>query len=142
MKRLMIFITALIPVIVLYISCDDGSSSGNSAPELAEVFISNSQSGLSYNTETTTFRVGDTAWFRFSVTDEDLDAERILITQKSGDLILGPMAFELDAQQAATQYYAGYMGIEYEGNWEVSAYCVDKKGNKSGTIKKNVTVTP
>jgi hypothetical protein len=142
MKRLAISIAALIPAAVLCISCDNGGASGGSAPELAEVFISDSQSGLSGNTETAVFRVGGTAWFRFSVTDEDLDADRILVTQKSGSWVLGPAVFELEAQQAATQHYAGYMGIEYEGNWEISAYCVDRKGNRSGTVEKNVAVVP
>jgi hypothetical protein len=128
---------------ILLFSCDDGSTgSSGSAPVLDGVFISSSRAGLSGSTETTSFRVGDRAWFRFTITDEDLDAKEILVTQKSGSLIFGPNGMSLEKQNAATQYYAGYMDVEYEGTWEISAYCLDGKGNRSNTIKKNLTVTP
>ncbi|MDR2786367.1 MAG: hypothetical protein LBB83_10690 [Treponema sp.] len=135
-----IFLIMLIGA-VIFSSCDNGFTNSGSAPVLKDVFIAGTNSELSGNTETTSFRVGDRAWVRFTVIDEDLDADKILITQKSGLLTVGPLPMSLEAQNEATQYYFGYMDIELAGEWVITAYCLDKKGNKSDTVTKTVTVT-
>jgi hypothetical protein len=135
-----IFLVMLIGA-AIFSSCDDGSTNSGNAPVLRDVFIAGDYSELSGNTERTSFRVGDQVWVRFTVIDEDLDADKILITQKNGSLTVGPFPMILEAQNEVTQYYIGYMDVELAGEWVITAYCLDKKGNKSDTITKNVTVT-
>jgi hypothetical protein len=130
-----IFGALLIGTIVLF-SCDN-----ESVLVLQDVFVSNSISGLSGDGEPASFLVGDIAYFRFTVIDEDLDAEKILITQQYGLLIIGPIAMYLEQQNEAIQHYTGTMRIEYPGEWEISAYCLDKKGNRSDTVTIYITVT-
>jgi hypothetical protein len=132
---------AILVAVMSFSSCDNGSAGSGSAPVLEGVFIAQSEAGLTGNTETTSFRVGDRAWFRFTVIDEELDADKIMITQQNGSLVVGPGAMLLEKQNAVTQYYFGYMDVEIEGEWVISAYCLDKKGNKSNTVTKTVTVT-
>jgi hypothetical protein len=140
MKERAVLLTTLI-TLAIFSSCDNGSASGGNVPVLKDVFIARTQPELSGNTETASFRVGDRAWFRFTVIDEDLDAEKILITQKSGSLTVGPVMMLLDVQNAATQYYFGYMDVELAGTWVIAAHCLDKKGNKSNAVTKTITVT-
>lgn len=138
--RKTIFLAMLIGA-AIFSSCDNDSTNSGSAPVLKDVFIAGDYSELSGNTERTSFRVGDRAWVRFTVIDENLDADKILITQKSGSLTVGPLSMILETQNEATQYYIGYMDVEFAGEWVITAYCLDKKGNKSDTVTKTVTVT-
>jgi len=132
----------LIIICVVFLSCNNPTDNvGNEIPILQNAIIGTSSSAIISGQETTSFKLGQYVYFGFTVIDDDLDVEKIVLTQKSDGYMIGPDFIELPKQESKNQFYIGNIQAEYDGNWIVEAYCIDKKGNKSNTIQKNISVT-
>jgi hypothetical protein len=140
MNRRILPAVMAVSMALVFVSCQSDDNDNGSAPVLSGGVFASSASNLASGIEAASFVSGSYIWFRFTVTDEDLDAQKLIITQKSGTYFREDPT-PLEKQIYATQAYAGYAEAALPGAWEISAYCVDSRGNRSNTITKNITIT-
>jgi hypothetical protein len=137
MKKMFFF--AFISMLLFACNMPDNSQDG--VPFIDNGLVASNYEDLSNGDETTIFKLGSTIFFRFNVRDIDLDVKEAFLIQKSSDITLDPVSIPLGSQTQETVTYGGYIKAEYDGDWEVSLYVVDEKGNRSNTITKNIVIT-
>jgi hypothetical protein len=109
-------------------------------PEIKKVLVSDSLSNLSNGIEVDSFAVGGPVYFGLTITDTDLDSDKIVILQKSASQNIDPVEITIPVQVRDTDFYYGYMAAEIPETWTIEGYVVDKQGNKSNTVIKNIIV--
>jgi len=137
MKKLLLILTFTF----LLFSCKEDEINDNGfSPIISDPLISISYERLLEQMKITTFYLGDDVWFAFKATDNDMDIDHAILTQTSSKMTIGPDKMQLPKQTNGTVYYFGKIKAEYLGDWSVSLYVVDSKGNKSNLLTEQIEV--
>jgi hypothetical protein len=136
MKRLLV----LLPLLI-FIGCDTGSGPNLAIPSISRVLTGSNFEALGNGIETDSFVLGKTVYFCFDIHDSDLDIKDAVISQKSENNIIPDIILPLEHQSKSDMTYGGYTTAAYDGDWEISIYVLDAKGNKSNSVTKKVTIT-
>jgi hypothetical protein len=131
-------ILAVILACGLVAGCEQEKDTG--IPVLQNVIVG-TYASVTSGQEINEFKLGDNIYFSFTVYDDNMDIEKMTLTQKSDNKTIGPDDISLPEQESKNQLYIGNIQAIYDGDWIVEAYCVDKNGNKSNTVSKNIVVT-
>jgi hypothetical protein len=118
------------------IACNISDIPQDSIPFIDNGLVAKNSGDLRSGDETTLFELGNTIYFCFSVYDKDLDVKEAFLIQKSTNITLDPVSIPLERQAQETVTYGGYTQADYDGDWEISLYVVDEKGNRSNTLTK------
>ena len=125
----------------ILVSCQNEPYTDNTGiPEIKKVIVSDTLTNLINGIEKDTFTVGETVYFGLTITDNELDLEKVVITQKSALLNIDPIAIQIPNQIRDTDFYYSTMIPDFVGTWTIEGYAVDKKGNKSNTVSKLIII--
>jgi len=135
-------------ILFLLFSCE--MDSNGSAPVLKKVVIAPTQAMIDAGIDATVFSVTDFIRFHYTVTDEDGDFDKAVISFINGngetvETRENPYGYPVSVSGAKSTetgstiaYNQGTFGI---GSWSISVYYLDKAGNKSETVVKSFNVT-
>jgi len=128
-------------MLIILISCENTTDATDTGiPEIRQVIVSDSLSNLTNGIEKTTFTVGDTAYFGLTITDTDLDLDKVVITQKSFTQNIAPIEISIPVQLRDTDFYYSSMVVSIPETWTIEGYAVDKSGNRSNIVSKKIIV--
>jgi hypothetical protein len=143
MKSKFIFLAlAMLIVGILTIGCENEPDNGT-APKINFCLTSGTLGNLQAGIEKTSFRIGDYIWFGCDTTDPDKDV--VSMTISMGKIGQTPTTNTIPCSTMPytnTLFYTAFVPeAGDQGNWSISAFVTDSKGNKSNTVINAVTVT-
>jgi len=149
MKRIGMYGIALSLACLVLFSCGGGgggggggASSAGTAPVINIVRLFSDQN-MTHEIDTAT--VGQQVWLSISLTDPDLDAATLIISQYLGDaLYYGPDELDLPSQPSETTIFYLIQPVTVSGpagGWRVVSQVEDEEGHLSNEFEIHVLVT-